>query len=146
MKRLVIFITLVLMIFLFSGCGILKELKQGADDAFVLAENFCKAVSEDDFVSAENYLHPDCTPSKEELKSFISGLEKACNIDFSDGIAFKSRSWTRSAYYDSSYGGTVHEINYTMVVGQTTTEIFFTVVTNGNGYGIYSFGINRTLR
>ena len=138
MKK-ILAIILVLCTLCLSSCGILKELKTGMDEAIVLAEDFCTALSDDDFDTAKGYLHPDSTPNQEDLFTFIAKLEQTHNIDFSDGVAFKHRSGIRSAYYDGNYDGSVHEIDYTIVVGGVTTDFFFVVVKNDSGYGIYNF-------
>ena len=142
MKK-ILAIMLVLCTLCLSSCGILKELKTGMDEAIVLAEDFCTALSNDDFDTAKSYLHPDSTPKQDELFAFITKFEQTHNIDFSNGVAFKRRSGTRSAYYDSSYDGSVHEINYEIVVGGVSVDFFFNVVKNDNGYGIYNFGIKK---
>ena len=113
------------------------------DDAIILVEDFCSALADEDFDTAKGYLHPDSTPKKEEISTFITKLEQTHNIDFSDGVAFKHRSGIRSAYYDSNYDGSVHEIDYEIVVGGASVDFFFIVVKNDNGYGVYSFGAEK---
>lgn len=142
MKK-ILAIILVFCTFCLSSCGMLKELNTGKDEAFVLVENFCTALSDDDFDTAKGYLHPDSTPNQDELSTFIAKLEQTHSIDFSDGVVFKKRDWTSSTYYDSSYDGSVHEIEYKIAVGGVTTDFFFVVVKNDNGYGVYSFGIEK---
>ena len=142
MKKILAIILVVCTLCL-SSCGIFKELKAGMDEAFVLVENFCTALSNDDFDTAKGYLHPNSTPNQNVLFAFISRLEKTHSIDFSDGVAFKHRRGIRSAYYDSSYDGSVHEIDYEIVVGGVPVYSFFIVVKNDNGYGLYNFGIEK---
>ena len=140
-KRLAII--LVLCTLCLSSCGILKELKAGMDEAIILVEDFCTALANDDFDTAKGYLHPDSTPKQDELSTFITKLEQTHSIDFSDGVSFKRRTDAGSTYYDSDYDGSVHEIEYEISVGSVTTHIFFVVVKNDNGYGIYNFGIEK---
>lgn len=142
MKK-IIAVLLVLCTLCLSGCGILKELKTGMDEAFVLVEDFCTALSNDDFDTAKGYLHPDSTPKQNELSAFITKLEQTHSIDFSDGVSFERRTEAGNAYYDSAYDGSVHEIEYKMAVGGVAIDFFFVVVKNDNGYGIYSFGIEK---
>ena len=142
MKKILAIILVVCTLCL-SSCGIFKELKAGMDEAIVLVENFCTALSNDDFDTAKSCLHPDSTPKQDELSTFITKLEQTHSIDFSDGVAFKRRTGTSSAYYDSDYNGSVHEIEYKIAVGGVTTDFFFIVVKNDSGYGLYNFGIEK---
>lgn len=142
MKK-ILAIILVLCTLCLSSCGIFKELKAGMGEAIVLVEDFCTSLSNDNFDTAKGYLHPDSTPSQDELSVFITKLEQTHGIDFSDGVAFKHRRGIRSAYYDSSYDGSVHEIDYEIVVGGVSVDFFFTVVKNDNGYGLYNFGVEK---
>ena len=142
MKK-ILAIILVLCTLCLSSCGILKELKAGMDEAIVLVEDFCTALANDDFDTAKSYLHPDSTPKQDELSTFITKLEQTHSIDFSDGVAFKRRTDAGSTYYDSDYDGSVHEIEYEISVGGVTTDFFFVVVKNDNGYGLYNFGIEK---
>lgn len=125
---------------LLSSCSILKELKSGMNEAFVLVENFCLAL-EDSIDSAKEYLHLDSTPQKEELLFYVTDIELRNNFDFSDGVTFKRRIAISSAYYDSAYDGSVHEVTYQVIVGIVMVDLFFTVFDNDKGYGIYNFGI-----
>ena len=142
MKKILAIILVLCTLFL-SSCGILKELKAGMDEAIVLVEDFCTALSNDDFDTAKSCLHPDSTPKQAELSTFITKLEQTHSIDFSDGVAFKRRTGTGSTYYDSDYDGSVHEIEYKIAVGGVTTDFFFIVVKNDSGYGLYNFGIEK---
>lgn len=126
-----------------SGCAILKELKAGMDEAIILVEDFCTALADNDFATAQGYLHPDSNPSSAELNLYVVFLEQKYSISFSDGVSFKRRVKTGSTYYDSNYDGSVYEITYKIVVGGVTTDFFFVIVENDNGSGIYSFGVEE---
>jgi hypothetical protein len=130
--------------FSLSSCGVFKELKEGLDDALIITEDFCQALADDDIESAKGFLHPDSIPKESELLSFIIKLEEVNDIDFSLGVAFKTQTNFSSTYYDSSYGGSVHKLEYEIVVGGVPLDCFFVIVKNDNGYGIYSFGIQNT--
>ena len=126
-----------------TSCGMLRELKVGKDEAIILVEDFCTALSNDDLDAAKGYLHPDSTPKQDDLSAFIAKLEQTHGINFSDGVAFKRRTDSSMTYYDSRYGGGVYEIGYEIVVGGVATDFFFVVVKNDNGYGLCNFGIEK---
>jgi hypothetical protein len=140
MKRLFAAL-LVLCIFCLPGCGIMREVYSGIDEAATLAENFCTALSEDDLETAKGYLHKDGTPKAEALGLTVARLEQTHKIDFSEGVSFKKRVEGSGAYYSSQYDGSVYEITYEVTVGGVETKLFFTVVKNDADYGIYGFGV-----
>ena len=140
MKRIMIAITILCSMML-SGCGIIEELRSGSDASVVLCEDFCTAISSDDFNTARKYLHPDSTPSAADLKEFLSNLEADFEIDFSDGLVLKRRKGSGMTYYDSIYDGSVYELTYEIVLGGSEIDMFFTVVKNDIGFGIYAFGV-----
>ena len=140
MKKILIFVLLFSMLSL-SGCAMFKELRAGMDDATTLIEEFCTALADDDLTAAQSKMHPESTPPKSELSAYVSKLEQNNNVDFSNGVAFKRRSSTSATYYDSQYDGSVYENTYEIVVGNKAVDVFFVVVKNDKGYGIYSFGI-----
>ena len=137
-----IFYTLLIFCTLFlSSCNVFKELKEGMNNALKTSQDFCEALSNDNYDLASEYLHPDSTPNKTSLESYISNLEVKNDIDFSNGVKFKRRYSFSSTYYDSAYDGSVHELGYELVIGTDNVNFFFTVVSNDIGYGIYNFGI-----
>jgi len=140
MKRILIACVL-LCAFMLSGCGIIEELRTGSDASVALCEDFCTAISSDDFNAARKYLHPDSTPSAADLKEFLSKLEADFEIDFSDGLVFKRRKGAGMTYYDSIYDGSVYELTYEIVISGSEIDMFFTVVKNDIGFGIYTFGL-----
>lgn len=146
MKKSVVLVAILLVVCLFalSGCGLFAELKQGLKDAVAVAEDFCVALADGNWTAAQECLHPDSvSPTANNIRSFVSQMENTHNVDFSDGVAFKMRTSFRSAYYDSSYDGMVHEFTYNVSIGGVDTSIFFVVVKNDAGFGIFSFGLEK---
>lgn len=141
MKKLLAVLLVLCTLFL-SGCGMF-EFMGGVGDATDLVKEFCVALSEDDFDTAKDCLHPDSTPSKDNLSDYILQLEQNLNINFSNGVKFKRRTGIESTYYDSEYRGSVHKIDYQILIGSVNTQFFFIVVKNNNGYGLYSFKIEK---
>ena len=143
MKKSIVLLSILLTVCMLalSGCGLLEELKKGLQDAVALAEDFCVALADNNWTLAQGCLHPNSvSPTANNLESFVAQLEKNHNVDFSDGVAFKMRTSFTSAYYDSSYGGMVHEFTYNVSSGGVDTSMLIVVLQNDAGFGIFSIG------
>ena len=140
MKRLIAII-LALCTLSLSGCAVFQELQDGMGEAFGTVVAFCEALEEDNFDAAATLLHAQGTLNKENLSAKIAKLEQTHGIDFSDGITFKHRTSFSSSYYTSEYDGSAFEATYEILVGKVSVTLFFTVVRNDAGYGIYHFGL-----
>ena len=138
----------ILMLFLVIGCclsmtacGILSELYDEAQKSVDILEQFCDYISNDEIESAQKLTHPKYFPTLNSLEQHLCSLEQKNNIDFSDGIQLKKRLDLGSTYYDSSYDGQVHEIKYSVVIGDRDEILYVIVVNNENGNGIATFDI-----
>lgn len=140
MKRLLAII-LALCTLSLSGCAIFEQLQDGMGEAFGTVVAFCEALEEENYDAAATLLHAQSTLNKENLSAEIAKLEKTHGIDFSDGITFKHRTSFSSSYYTSEYDGSAYEASYEIFVGKVSVTLFFTVVRNDSGYGIYHFGL-----
>ena len=141
MKRFLPILLLICTLYL-SSCGMFKELMAGKDEATVFAEDFCLALAADDIETAKAFLHPDSFTDSTVLSAYVRDLEQLYHFDFSNGVVFTRVTDWESAYYDSYYGGSVHELEYEMTVGGKAVEFFFTVEKNDRGYGLYNWGVD----
>ena len=82
MKKITSILILVIIISL-TGCSslsdVLSDVINDSQRAVAVAEEFCIALSED-MEKAKEYLHPDSTPSKDELQAFIEEIEHVITL------------------------------------------------------------------
>ena len=79
---------------------------------------------------------------KTTLIKMLSTLTKPTSgFAFIDGIVLKKCVGVESTYYDSSYDGSVNELTYSCIIGGKSVYMFFVIIDNDNGQGIYSFGM-----
>ena len=140
MKKLIIAIIIVCTLTL-SGCSIFNQIKEEMALAYELAENFCNKLTEEDIDQAKEMLHPQSNPSADQLEQYVSYFEGQHSIDFSAGVSFNRHTRFSASYYNSNYGGSVYEFNCIATIGSQVIELYFLVVKNDNGYGIYNFGV-----
>ena len=139
-KKIIILIVAFFTI-LFSGCGIFRKMKDGLNSSIALAEDFCIAISMDNYDLAKEYIHKDATNGVANLKNFVSDLELSYGVKYANGVNFSRVISANSTYLDSVYNGSVYEFTYEMTVGTKKITMFFVVVDNDADFGIYSFGI-----
>ena len=141
MKKLFLFVSLLSILFL-SSCDIFKQLKEELDQAIEYSKEFCELLKDEDYNNAVTYLHSEYEMDAEELCSYIQELERKNKVDFSDGIEYEKNISFSSTYYTSEYHGSAYEFTFKALIGNEKVEIYFTIIKNDNGYGIYSFGIS----
>lgn len=124
-----------------SGCTIFQQLLEEADKAVVVAEEFCFALANDDMDNAKSFLHPNWETKKGSFEKYLLDFESKNGIDFSDGVAIKSRFDKAATAYDSNYDGSIFKIGISIFVGNKELKLYFIIVDNTSGYGIYDFGL-----
>ncbi len=140
MKKLVAILLIFCALF-FSSCDI-----QGSiDNAKVFSENFVKTL-DDDLDNARIYLHPDFWPGEERLDAFINQLERANDIDFSDGVEIVNCEWRAYGVYDGNYDGSLYKYSFELSVGEKLITMFVLVIENNKGYGVKYFGVDPNLK
>lgn len=140
MKKLIAIILLLTTVFLFS-CSTIDQVHSKAAKANELAEQFCFALSFDDIEKAKEYLHPDLRFKKGNLENYLKEFEADNDIDFSNGVAIKTRFSERIVIYDSRYNGDVYTVGIKMVIGNKVLKLYFIIVDNDKGYGLHDFGL-----
>lgn len=142
MKKLLI-VLLVVIVCCFSGCEIFKNLTEDTKKATQLASNFCYAISNNDLLTAQSYLHGDSNLNSQNLSYYIIELENELNVKFSNGIYLGKITHIQSTYYDSRYDGSVFEITCDAVINNNSYDANFLIVKNNKGFGIYSFTLTN---
>ena len=144
MKKHVVLMAILMVICLFSlsSCGLLADSKENIQLAKTTIQDFCKALSEDDDITAIKLFHPDTRPlTMYDLYMAIQELERQKFVDFSDGITLERCMGFNIALYTSEYDGMAAEYTYKVKIGNQSATMKFLFVKNDAGYGIYSFGM-----
>lgn len=144
MKKILV-IVLVVCMFNLAGCniifGTLNDLEKEYDKSVDFAKQFCLTLSNDDFEASKEYLHPSSSPSKDGLSKFVSKMEETNEIDFSNGIEIKNVEFKRMGAYIPEYRGSIYNFTFELSVSNKVINMFFLVVDNDEGYGVFYFGV-----
>ncbi len=140
MKKIFILL-LVICILPLASCTAINELQEGYDNAIVFAKNFCSLLVNDDFENAKECLHPSAAPNKDRLENFLAKLEETNEIDFSNGFEIKNTTFKGMAYLHDAYIGSEYDFQFDVSIDNKEITMFFVVVDNDIGYGIFYFGI-----
>ena len=114
-----------------SGCDFNKAETYG--------NKFCYALAKSND-AAKECLHPASKLNGEEFEKFITKLEQFNEIDFSEGLEIIDSSFT-SAAWGVVWNGYKYEYTYELLMGEKTIMMFCVILDDGEGFGIYSFGI-----
>ena len=117
------------------------HLSSEATKAYELSEKFCFSLAFDDIEKANGYLHPDWESNNGALEDYVKQFEQANGIDFSNGVAIKTRFSENITVYDSRYNGNVYTMGIKMIIGNKELKLYFRVIDNDIGYGLYDFGL-----
>ena len=136
-------ISLILLFFTLSlsSCKIFEEMKTGLEEAKLIVEEFCKELDNENYGNAKSYLHENAYIKQSEFNTYVNSIESENGFAFIDGIVLKKCVGVESTYYNSSYDGSVNELTYSCIIGGKSVYMFFVIIDNDNGQGIYSFGI-----
>lgn len=134
MKR---FISLLLVLFILtlSSCGV----PEIVDEARGYSERFILSLDED-LEKTMSFMHPDFWPGADRFDEYLGQLERAGEIDFSDGIEVLNGKFN-SLGMELEVGGTYYTHIYEIVVSNKTLHMYVTVVNDGDDYGVYYFGL-----
>ncbi len=110
------------------------------EETQTLTNDFLAAITAEDYEKAQSLLHPDLT---DDVKSALQGIEDKLNVDFQKGVTIEKYTGLRTSFYDSSIGGSSYELTMRAKIGDVSVELQVAVVRNNNGFGIYSFYVNK---
>ncbi len=112
-----------------------------SDEAKALASDFALCISEGRYDDASALMHPDAESSSERIIWFINDCKAKMGIDFSEGFEITEYTGFSNSFYDSSIGGSFHELEMKATVGETEVYYLIQVIDNKAGYGIYHIEI-----
>ena len=99
------------------------------------------ALAYDDIENAREYLHPDWISQNGNFENYILKFEKENNVDFSNGIAIRNRYDGTATAFTTEYNGSIYELEIDVVIGNQELTLYFLIVDNDVGYGIYDFRV-----
>ena len=138
MKK-VLSLFLVVAMLLLSGCSALKEnIKDGAE----FVRSFCEILTNGDNYKTYELFHPDSEMTMGEFAFYVVNSQIQEGYNFSEGITV-GRCTGYSVSYGRKYNGTLYEYTYKMKIGEVDAIGSFSVLENEEGYGIYSFNIEK---
>ena len=140
MKKTLILLIIVIC-FNLVGCWPVDDMKQGYNQSVNFAKEFCVTLMNDDMELAKSYLHPSSAPNQDRFESFVANLERTNEIEFASGFEIKNTIFKQLGYYDASYGGSYYRFQFELLINSKTLNIYFVIVDNDIGYGIFYFGI-----
>ena len=136
MKKLIAILLVALFALNLSSCVMLES----ANDASFYSIKFILSLK-DGGDATRSFLHTDSWPGEERLDDFIAQLERANEIDFSNGVEIVDSEWNMSALGDGDYNGRVNRHTYELLVSEKTVYMYVVVVDNDVDYGVMYFGI-----
>ena len=128
MKKMISILLLAVMVLSLAGCAGGVDKQQADTDM----ESFFQA-------AAQNLMHPSIP---DDLAAFFDGLE-AQNpaLDFQNGLTWEREKNIQYSWYDSNVGGSQYVRSFRLQAGDVTLRAEIVVVSNENGYGIYSLNM-----
>ena len=124
---------LLLLITSLTACegGVTREEARGAMDALLTA------LDNEDYAEAAALYHPDAAMTEELLAAFAEQVKTKVGIDLTEGATVEKTTGMRSAYYDSTVGGSRYELTAKIQAGDKTASLTVEVIRNDKGYGIF---------
>ncbi len=141
MKKLIT-ILIMLSILCLMSCSTFEQLINETNDALEFSEEFCLALAYDDIENAKEYLHPDWISQNGNFEDYILKFEKENKVDFSNGVAIRNRYDGTSTAFTTEYNGSIYELKIDVVIGNQELTLYFLIVDNNAGYGIYGFQVH----
>lgn len=138
MKKIIAIILILNALFLL-GCDFYQQMQDESYKASELAEKFCFALAFDEIEKAKGYLHPDWEANNGALEDYVIQFEQVNSIDFSNGVAIKKRLRETYVMYTNKL---MYEPGIMIFVGDKKLKMYFRVIDNDAGYGIYDFGLD----
>lgn len=142
MKKVYIFLLLISCLLCATSCEPMTEFLNtayGMRQAAFLTRDFWNAIGEGSIDEAESMLHPDSTLCGDELKNYLSTLEKEYDMDFSDNLWVLDDSHTMISA-DKKFKR-AYVTDCVVVINDTSYFVSMLTLDDERGFGIYSFGI-----
>ncbi len=113
------------------------------DEAKVTTNALFTALAAENYEEAAALFHPETETTAELMASFCETLRADLGVDFTEGVTIEHYTGMRSAYYDSTVGGSLYELTMNIKVGDKTVSFVTEVVRNDAGYGLWNIHCNE---
>ena len=97
-------------------------------------KSFAETIVNGDIESAKSYLHPNCSPSADEIEQYVRDTLEAKDLDVNAGVDFSFDGFTPEILSEH----VKYEIAGHAIVGDQTVSLKLCVMKDENGLGIYS--------
>ena len=149
MKRLSLFARIIALTLLavvlagtMTGCFLINRKWEGdivsvTEESIECVKSFAQTLVDGDIESAKDYLHPNCTPSRDEIEQYVEQVLEEKDIDFTENVefafdAFDPQITSEHVKYDIKGHATIGDQVVTLKLG---------VMKDESGLGIYSIVI-----
>lgn len=100
-------------------------------------KSFAETIVNGDIESAKSYLHPNCSPSADEIEQYVKDALEAKDIEFTEDVEFAFDGFNPEIVSEH----VKYDIAGHATVGGQTISIKLGVMKDENGLGIYSIVI-----
>ncbi|MBQ7386755.1 MAG: hypothetical protein IJW03_01170 [Clostridia bacterium] len=143
--RITFALTLILILAsMLSGCGLLDRYKKWDGTIVEVTENskkcvedFATELSEGDIKGAKAYLHPNSTPSADELEDYIKEIESSHDFSFTDEVSFEFEGFDPEVNLEH----VKYDISANVTVGDEVLTLKLGILNDEAGFGIYNITI-----
>lgn len=127
-----------------SGCGLLDKYKKWDGNIIEVTENskecvedFAVALSNADFETAKSYLHPNSTPSADELEAYIEQVKAEHDFDLTEEPTFEFGSFEPVVNLDC----VKYDLSVKATVGDEVISLRLGILSDEHGFGIYNIEV-----
>ncbi|MBE6651859.1 MAG: hypothetical protein E7610_00415 [Ruminococcaceae bacterium] len=113
------------------------------DEAKEATDAYFAAMAAEHYEEAAALFHPATSMTAELMESTAETLRTEMGADFDEGVTIERYVGMKSAYYDSSFGGSVYELTMEVKVGAKTLTVTTEVVRTDEGYGLWNVHYNE---
>ena len=113
------------------------------DEAKEATDAYFAAMAAEHYEEAAALFHPAASMTAELMESTAETLRTEMGADFDEGVTIERYVGMKSAYYDSSFGGSVYELTMEVKVGGKALTVTTEVVRTDEGYGLWNVHYNE---
>ena len=128
-----------------SSCALIDKYKKWegnivevTEDSKNCVENFGLALAEADFDAAKTYLHPNSTPSADELEAYIEEIKTSHSFDLTKEPTFEFEGFDPEVNLEH----VKYDIAAKATIGDEVLELRLGILKDEHGFGIYNITVD----